>query len=96
MVTTGSSIARQRVWSAWTFLAPSLVVLALVAGWPLLRTFWFSLTDAELGGMEPPHFVGLANYRELFADWLWWLSGICLGMGAQAAIKADRLRRGIR
>jgi trehalose/maltose transport system permease protein len=66
--------ARRRTRTAWLFLAPSLAVLAMVAGWPLLRTFWFSLTDADLGGMEPAHFVGLENYRELFSDWLWWLS----------------------
>src|SRR6185295_4370924 len=66
--------ARRRARSAWLFLAPSLAVLALVAGWPLLRTFWFSLTDADLGGMEETRFVGLENYRELFSDWLWWLS----------------------
>jgi trehalose/maltose transport system permease protein len=74
MVTAGSSIARQRVRSAWTFLAPSLVVLALVAGWPLLRTFWFSLTDANLTEMKEARFVGFANYQELFADSLWWQS----------------------
>lgn len=66
--------AGRRARSAWLFLAPSLAVLALVAGWPLLRNFWFSLTDAELGGLEPPRFVGLDNYRELFSDWLWWRS----------------------
>ena len=30
-----SRLTRQRVRSAWLFLAPMLVVLALVAGWPL-------------------------------------------------------------
>jgi len=65
---------RRRVRSAWWFLAPSLVMLALVAGWPLARTFWFSLTDANLSEMGEARFVGFANYRELFADPLWWQS----------------------
>ena len=56
------------------FLAPSLVVLAVVAGWPLLRTFWFSLTDANLSGMERARFVGLANFKELMSDERWWQS----------------------
>ena len=56
------------------FLAPSLVVLAVVAGWPLLRTFWFSLTDANLSGMERAKFVGLTNFRELMTDERWWQS----------------------
>ena len=45
-----SRLTRQRVCSAWLFMAPMLIVLALVAGWPLLRTIWFSLTDANRSG----------------------------------------------
>jgi len=56
------------------FLAPSLVVLAVVAGWPLLRTFWFAFTDANLSGMERAKFVGLTNFRELMTDERWWQS----------------------
>jgi len=69
-----SALERQRVRSAWTFLAPSLVVLAVVAGWPLLRTFWFSLTDANLSGMEAAQFIGLANFKDLLSDERWWQS----------------------
>ena len=29
------------------FLAPMVIVLALVAGWPLARTIYFSFTDAN-------------------------------------------------
>ena len=56
------------------FLAPSLAVLALVAGWPLARTIWFSLTDANLSQMEAAKFVGFANFKDLFADERWWTS----------------------
>ena len=35
-----SQLSRQRVRSAWMFLVPMLVVLAAVAGWPLLRTIY--------------------------------------------------------
>jgi trehalose/maltose transport system permease protein len=55
-------LAAQRVRLAWLMAAPMLVVLALVAGWPLARTIWFSLTDAELSQLDLRHFVGLANY----------------------------------
>lgn len=54
--------ARQRVRSAWVFLAPMLAALALVAAWPLSRTIFFSLTDASLVDMSEASFVGLANY----------------------------------
>ena len=64
---------QRRRWAAW-MLAPLLLTLAAVAGWPLVRTVWFSLTDARLA--EPAwHFVGLENYLGeygLWADPDWW------------------------
>ncbi len=70
----GSALARQRVRAAWLFLAPMLLVLALVAGWPLLRTFWFALTDASLTDLRNYAFVGLLNFRYLLTDPDWWLA----------------------
>lgn len=75
-----SALTRARVRSAWLFLAPMLVTLALVAGWPLLRTIWFSFTDARLGAFGDYAFVGFDNYLANFdgewfgvlADGLWW------------------------
>lgn len=57
-----SALTRKRVRAAWWFLAPMIVTLALVAGWPLLRTFWFSLTNATLDGSGSAEFIGLDNY----------------------------------
>ncbi len=67
-----SKLTRQRVRSAWLFMAPMLVVLALVAGWPLIRTMWFSLTDANLSDLQAAGFVGLVNYYYLMLDPDWW------------------------
>ncbi|TGW06565.1 sugar ABC transporter permease, partial [Mesorhizobium sp. M2D.F.Ca.ET.145.01.1.1] len=53
---------RQRVRSAWLFLAPMLLVLAAAAGWPLIRTVYFSFTDASLSDLDARQWVGLANY----------------------------------
>jgi len=71
-VVAASGIARGRVRAAWLFLAPMLVVLALVAGWPLGRTIWFSLTDARLDALEESAFIGLTNYGFLLTDPDWW------------------------
>jgi trehalose/maltose transport system permease protein len=49
-----------------------LVVLAAVAGWPLLRTIYFSFTDANLAGTEGHRLVGTANFQALAADRNWW------------------------
>lgn len=67
-----SRLTRQRVRSAWLFMAPMLVVLALVAGWPLLRTIWFGLTDANLSDLAAARFIGVANYVYLLQDPDWW------------------------
>ncbi len=48
--------------TAWLFLAPMLLVLLLVAVWPLGRTIWFSFTDANINNPEATVFVGLDNY----------------------------------
>jgi trehalose/maltose transport system permease protein len=56
-------------------LAPTLVLLAMVAGWPLLRTIWFSLTDMQLSDPAASRFVGLDNYigqYGLLRDPAWW------------------------
>lgn len=58
----GSDLNAQRIRSAWVFLAPTLLVLALVAGWPLLRTIYFSFTNASLTNLEGAEFVGFKNY----------------------------------
>ena len=57
-----------------------LAVLALVAGWPLARTFWFSFTDADLNNLSDYSFVGFENYLASYdGEWLglltdpeWW------------------------
>jgi len=47
---------------AWTFLVPMLVLMALVAGWPLARSIWFSFTETNINDISASRFVGLANY----------------------------------
>ncbi|MCL4764756.1 MAG: sugar ABC transporter permease [Hyphomicrobiaceae bacterium] len=56
------SISAGRKRAAWLFLAPMLVVLVVVAAWPLVRTIYFSLTNATLVDMGRYSFVGLSNY----------------------------------
>lgn len=67
-----SVLVRQRTRAAWLFLAPTLVAMALVAGWPLGRTFWFSFTDANLTDLGASQFVGLDSLRQVFEDPDWW------------------------
>ena len=67
-----SALTRRRTRDAWLFLAPMLVVVVAVAGWPLARTIALSLTDATLADLGGTAFVGLSNYGFLLTDPDWW------------------------
>lgn len=75
MAASSTALTQARVRSAFIFLAPMVLVLALVAGWPLLRTIWFGFTDAELNRISDYNFIGLENYFGefgLLSDPQWW------------------------
>jgi trehalose/maltose transport system permease protein len=70
-------LTSSRVRSAWLFLTPMLVVLALVAAWPLIRTIWLGFTDANLLKMGEAKWIGLQNYAGkygLLQDKIWWVA----------------------
>lgn len=61
--------------TAWLMALPMLATLAIVAGWPLARTIWFSLTDAQLSNLNQWRFIGLENYFGQYGVTLdpdWW------------------------
>jgi trehalose/maltose transport system permease protein len=66
-----SELTRLRTRDAWLFMLPTLIVLSLVAGWPLLRTIWFSFTDASLTDLGNTSFVGIDNFIYLLEDVTW-------------------------
>ncbi|HWN68347.1 MAG TPA: sugar ABC transporter permease [Haliangium sp.] len=75
-----SDLTRSRLLSAWLFLLPMLVVLLLVAGYPLIQTVWMGFTDANLTDLSQRKFIGIENYYVsadgksygLLADEDWW------------------------
>lgn len=70
--TAPDPLQRARRRAAWAFLAPALLVLAAVAGWPLVRTVRFAFTDATLSRLEAARWVGWENFAWLLADGTWW------------------------
>lgn len=74
------SLQSRRARAAWLLVAPTLVLLAGVAGWPLLRTLLYSFTDARLDTPDEYELIGFANYLDfidgeaygVLADPLWW------------------------
>ncbi len=57
-----SELMKSRVAAAMWFLVPMLVALAIVAGWPLLRTIYFSFTNTSLNNLYGGDFIGFKNY----------------------------------
>jgi trehalose/maltose transport system permease protein len=43
-----------------------LAILAVVAGWPLLRTFYFGFTDANLSDLSSYSFIGIENFYAVY------------------------------
>jgi trehalose/maltose transport system permease protein len=80
-----SELRAERLRAAKWFLLPMLIALLLVAGWPLMRTIYFSFTNASLTDLYNAKFVGFNNYFKmttlksgkvlyggLLADPVWW------------------------
>jgi trehalose/maltose transport system permease protein len=57
-----SELQAERVRAARLFLLPMITALALVAAWPLVRTIYFSFTDASLTNMAGAKWIGFNNY----------------------------------
>jgi len=49
--------------TAWGFLAPTLLLLALLAVYPLAYSLYLSMTTTQVGA--PGHFVGVQNFVQL-------------------------------
>ena len=54
--------------TAWGFLTPALVLLAISVLIPGAMALLISFTRSGLDVSEPLHFIGLANFRRLLAD----------------------------
>jgi trehalose/maltose transport system permease protein len=64
-----TKLQRRQTRLAWLLLLPSLLVVALVAIYPLGKTVYQSFTNQEfLAGINPTKWVGLDNYRQLIHD----------------------------
>ena len=86
-------------------IAPQLAVTLVFFIWPAGEALWQSTLREDAFGLKST-FVGLANFRDLFADpdyfavmgttlvFSFAVAGLSLGLGLGAAALADRARRG--
>ncbi|TMU96614.1 sugar ABC transporter permease [Streptomyces sp. DASNCL29] len=64
---------RERQWPAYVFLSPWMIGAVVLTLVPMAVSLYLSFTDYNL--FDPPHWVGLRNYREmLFEDPRYWRS----------------------
>lgn len=63
-----TAVGRSRERLAWLLVLPSLLVVLVVAVYPLIETFHLSLTNKRLASVRETRYVGLDNYRALFDD----------------------------
>lgn len=62
---TRMKLKRKKQWSAWWFLGPALLGVALFSIFPIIRAFVMSFQSGTLISM---HWTGLSNYKYVIAD----------------------------
>lgn len=60
--------------TGWLMVAPALLLLLLIYGYPILRSFWLSLFTKNLETQLEPIFSGLDNYDRMIGDGRFWQS----------------------
>jgi putative chitobiose transport system permease protein len=56
----------------YLFLLPALIVLGLTVFWPALQAFYLSFTKYEYDLTQAPQWIGLANFKRLWVDPVFW------------------------
>lgn len=56
----------------YLFLLPALLVLGVTVFYPALQAFYLSFTEYGFDITQPPQWVGLANFRRLVGDRVFW------------------------
>ncbi len=69
---TSRSVRFRTTW-IWIFLVPTVVLYGVYTIYPIIASYWYSLVEWN-GFDSDQKFVGLSNYREVFADPLFWNS----------------------
>jgi multiple sugar transport system permease protein len=57
---------------AYLLIAPAVVLMLAVAGYPIGYAVWLSLQKVSLATPGDTKFVGLANYQTVLTDGYWW------------------------
>jgi len=64
-----SKLRLQEAIAGYGFLLPAAICLLVWTIYPILKSFWFSLTEFDV--LSDPEFIGLKNYEDLLKDQDW-------------------------
>jgi len=57
--------------TAWLYLAPAFIIMAVITFYPLFYQVWMSMTDYGIKNLRfdapPPNFIGLKSYGQIFS-----------------------------
>lgn len=56
----------------WSFILPTIIILALVLAYPILYTVNVSFSDFNMATFRAGEWVGFANYEDVFYDYRFW------------------------
>lgn len=56
----------------YLFLLPALLILGLTVFLPAMQAFYLSFTRYEYDLTQPPQWIGLANFKRLWSDRVFW------------------------
>lgn len=71
MTTAGALRRRRQTFTAYTLLAPALLLVFGLLAYPVAWEVWVSLTSFSVRA-DTRAFVGVANYRTMLAESLFW------------------------
>ncbi len=57
---------------AYWLIAPAVVLMLAVTGYPIVYAFWLSLHRYNLASPADTAFIGLGNYQTILTDKYWW------------------------
>lgn len=104
-MTTTAVRRRPYQWAARGFVAPGVLLIAVLLYLPLLWTIYLSFTEYD--GLGNPEWVGISNYVSMWDDWaivqsmlntLMWVGGTLLipvGLGLLLAMMTFNMRGGM-
>jgi multiple sugar transport system permease protein len=67
---TGRAKEERRL--AWMLVAPSVIVMLLVTGYPIVYAIYLSMQKFDLRFPDEKEFVGFSNYADVLSSSIWW------------------------